>query len=92
MSFTRSVLQIAREIDRANKRAIRERERRERELERERKRILREEERFRKQLSREEKARLKEEEKAAFAYEQEIFEKRIKERRQMRLDFINKVR
>ena len=90
MSFTKTIIQIAREIDRANKRAMRERERRERKLIRERKQILREEERLRKQLAREEKARRKEDEKAAFDEEKIVFENRVNERRDLRLEFINK--
>ncbi len=92
MKFSRPLIQVARDINRANKRAIRNRERRERELIREQKRVLREEERYKKQFEREEKARNKEEEKAAFALEKDIFEKRVKERRQMRLELINKAR
>jgi len=88
----RVAAKVARDIDRANQRAIRERERRERELERQRQRELREEERLAKQLEREEKKRKKEEEKAAFEKEKKIFEKRQADRREMRLEFINKVR
>ena len=88
----RVVSKIAREIDKANKRAQREHEKRGRELELARRRTLAEEERFRKELSREEKRRQKEGEIAAFEEEKRIFEERLLGRKQLRLDLINKIR
>lgn len=93
MSIMRAInaaSKIANMIDKANKRSLREHEKRERGLERARKRALAEEKQIAKLLAREDKKRNKEKERKAFADEKRVFEERVFGRKQLRLNLINK--
>ncbi|MDM8538026.1 hypothetical protein QUF70_14820 [Desulfobacterales bacterium HSG17] len=82
----RTISRISGDIDRANSLSINAMGKSEREAERARKRAVAEAERNRKQLEREQKKRKKEKQKAAFEHEKKVFENRIVERRNLRLE------
>ena len=88
----RVAFNVAREIDKENKRAIREIEQREKELIIQKKKFLKEEQKIFMQQQREEKMRKKKQEKSDLEKEMNIFKKRQEQRYRMRLEFINKQR
>jgi len=90
--FIRTGIKIARAIDHANQRAIRERAKREREMQRTRAAWAREDEKLRREMLRESNRAQKAAQRAAIDAEKTEYETRRKRREQLRLSFLEKIK